>query len=174
MLQANYRRKVEGRQRAPGGGLNRNAVKKKATSAKSMFRRKIGKRERARSTSSLPLPPLRGLPRVITVHRVYASHTPPRLLTIPPRMLLIAASWQSKLSHTRPRHDEESLSTLQFSEQFFAADGTSRMFQYVFCVSRRADTCFFSLSLKTKRCRCSVTYPHFFPKSLWLPLQEQE
>lgn len=130
-----------------------------------MFRRKMGKRERPRSTStplSPPSSPLRGLPRVIMVHRVHASHTPPRLLTIPPRMLLIAASWQSKLPHPRPRHDEESLSTLQFSEQFFATDGTSGMFQYVFCVFRRADTCFFSSSLKTKRCRCSVMYPHFF------------
>lgn len=54
VLQANYRRKVEGWRRAPRGGWNRNAVKKKATSAKSMFRRKMGKRERPRSTSTLP------------------------------------------------------------------------------------------------------------------------
>lgn len=103
------------REEQSAGGLNRNAWRRKKQRAqKACFRRKIGK---ARAFRRIPLysSSSSSSPRVITVHHVHASHTPPRLSTIPPRMLLIAACWQSKLSHTRPRHGYESLSTRQFS-----------------------------------------------------------
>lgn len=109
------------------------------------FRRKIDK-----ARAIIPLYSLfPGLPRVIMVHHVYASHTPLRLSTIPPRMLLIATCWQSKLSHTRPRHGYESLSTRQFN--VFAASGSAgEIFQYAFSASRRIRV-FFQLILKERR-----------------------
>lgn len=144
VLRVNYRRRAEGRGSRGRVKQKRVAKKKKTASTKSVFSKKDGIK-RAHS-AAFPVTPLLGeLPRIITitVHHVHASHTPPRLSTIPPRMLLIAARWQSKLSHTyaRPRHGYESLSTRQFS--VFAASGTDEIFQYTRFPHPVADTCIF-------------------------------
>lgn len=57
---------------------------------------------------------------------------------------------QSKLSHTRPRHGYESLSTWQFN--VFAASGSAgEIFQYAFSASRRIRVFFLQLILKERR-----------------------
>lgn len=130
MLRVNYRRTGMGRvesvePRTWGGSreLNRNTAKKKVTSAKSVFQRKIGKRARVPSPLLAPAAAHHhGAPRACIAHAsAFVDNT--AAANVVNCSELAKQAFLHTHIHTHPRHGQESLSTRQFSERFCGSGG---------------------------------------------------